>query len=385
MFTDLNAPLRADADFRDQDNDPEHHHGVSILENLPIDMVEDFPHDFLHIYALGVIRKKLVTWTVEGDFKLSPLRIRRLNTQLLACKPYTPREFARKPRSVKELGRWKGTELSQFGLYTGVVALKNVLSEEQYTHFLTLFVAIRILASPGLCETHWEFAHSLLVNYVENGIVLYEESFITHNVHGLIHIAREVLRFGHMLRYSAYAFENFMQFFKRLMRKSSHPLQQLVRRMIEIEKNLIPDEVDVPDAYYLMKCEHFDGPLVGNFVGVQYKKVFMGKRVLTVLRYEQGNCCVMLDDRTIVLIENIVERDGEPYIIGKSYEDVSDLFVLPSEIPFHSSVLDIFKVSKISETLSIWPLSRVLRKCYRAPYINESFAILPLIDENLSF
>ena len=61
-----------------------------------------------------------------------------------------PSEFARQPRSLQELDRWKATEFRQFLLYTGPVVLKGIVSKELFQHFLTLNVAMTIL----LQESH---------------------------------------------------------------------------------------------------------------------------------------------------------------------------------------------------------------------------------------
>lgn len=47
VFLSESAPLRTDDTFRSRMNE-EHHIAVSPFESLPIDMVKQFPLDFLH-------------------------------------------------------------------------------------------------------------------------------------------------------------------------------------------------------------------------------------------------------------------------------------------------------------------------------------------------
>lgn len=52
-FLNLDAPLRNDADYRRRIYD-DYHHMESVLEMLPIDMIDSFPPDYLHCVLLGV-------------------------------------------------------------------------------------------------------------------------------------------------------------------------------------------------------------------------------------------------------------------------------------------------------------------------------------------
>ena len=54
--------------------------------------------------------------------------------------------------------RWKATELRNFFLYTGLLALKSILSEKLYDHCMLLSVAIRILRTTDLAENFFEYA-----------------------------------------------------------------------------------------------------------------------------------------------------------------------------------------------------------------------------------
>lgn len=50
-FPEVNARLRTDQCFRDS-FDEDHHHGVSPLSQLPIDMVTTSPHDYMHLVCV---------------------------------------------------------------------------------------------------------------------------------------------------------------------------------------------------------------------------------------------------------------------------------------------------------------------------------------------
>lgn len=60
VFPDLKAPLRTDAQFTDM-IDEEHHHGVSPLQELDIEMVSSFLRDFSFL-CLSLLTLRLLWW-----------------------------------------------------------------------------------------------------------------------------------------------------------------------------------------------------------------------------------------------------------------------------------------------------------------------------------
>lgn len=61
VFPELNSTLRTNLSFRNR-TQPEHHLVSSELENLNIDMVLQFPLDYMHLICLGVMKKVLTFW-----------------------------------------------------------------------------------------------------------------------------------------------------------------------------------------------------------------------------------------------------------------------------------------------------------------------------------
>lgn len=59
----------------------------------------------------------------------------QISLHLVNLSNHIQSDFARKPRSVKDIDRWKATELRQFLLYTGISVLKNTLHINMYNFF----------------------------------------------------------------------------------------------------------------------------------------------------------------------------------------------------------------------------------------------------------
>jgi len=90
-------------------------------------------------------------WLFKGplNVRLPGRSINTLSTALLAIQSCIPSDFVRKTRLVQEVSRWKATELRLFILYVGPIVLKNIISSDAYTNFMSLHVAMLILLSPN--------------------------------------------------------------------------------------------------------------------------------------------------------------------------------------------------------------------------------------------
>jgi len=72
--------------------------------------------------------------------------------------------------------------------------LKKYLSDEMYTIFLFLHVAISILINPDLVKSndYIYYANNLLQHFVLGFQNIYGKEYVSHNIYNLIHLAEDV-------------------------------------------------------------------------------------------------------------------------------------------------------------------------------------------------
>ena len=143
-------------------------------------MVTSFSTDYMHCVLLGVMRKLLNLWMCRKNsrYKLSIRDIESINNRMMYIK-YIPSQFARKPRTLYELDRWKATEFRLFVLYIGKIVVKGILKTKYYKHFIMLNHAIAILISVDKSTKIEELklAKLILIYFVKHGITLYGKIF----------------------------------------------------------------------------------------------------------------------------------------------------------------------------------------------------------------
>lgn len=363
-----NFNLRTDASFRTKEQES-HHNETSILEKLPgLNMIDDFPLDYMHLVCLGVVKKLIVNLWISGKppYKWSSRNLEIMSSMHQDLQKQIPQEFSRRPRSFIESKRWKATEYRMFLYYTGPVVLKNNVSEEVYANFLCLHVAMTLLSK---CQDI-HYADELLVYFVKTFIILYGAENVSHNIHNLLHITADSKKFCNIENFSAFKFENNMMFLKKLLRKGNQPLQQIANRLEERDKLFKAQSKS--ETFPQLKFQHFQGPLL-HFQKAfrQYKHIILSNFCLSL--DETDNCCFLADD-SVVIIRNIVSSDQDIKIIGQKFLTLENFFTSPC----NSSELNIFLASNFSSSLQLWDISDVKSKCVKMKY-NSKYVIYPLL------
>ncbi|KAM7286796.1 uncharacterized protein ISCGN_003897 [Ixodes scapularis] len=387
-FPDLDAPLRTNASFRRAEQE-DHHIMETILKELPIDIVDQVPLDYMHLICLGVVRKLVLLW-LKGDktYRIGSASRDSVSGANIEMRHYVPSDMSRKPRSLSDIDRWKASEFRLLVLYTGPAVLRSRIPKPLMDNFMTLHCAVTILCSPLLCREHLGYAERLLRHFVETYITLYGRHAVSHNVHGLIHVASDVRVHGPLHNYSAFPFENYMRKLKSYVRKPERPLQQVYNRIVE-ERFLVASpavntgesaastppvsSVFLGGESFKLTARHEGRPLPLGCIGPQYKTVTFPAGI--TIKTNKKDCTCMLKDKSIIKVENIARTavNYQPVLVGRRYQSLEDLYSYPCS----SSLLNIFLASELSD-IHFWPLSEIAVKCVRLPLANK-FAVIPMV------
>lgn len=130
---ETNAQKRTDASFR-RGEDRDHHKNITILTELNIDLVAQFPLDYLHIVLLGVMKKflKMLTQgTIESQ--LHSRNINAINKRIKIIASSIPKEFQKHYLpSISKLHEYKASHYRTLLLYVGPFVFRDILGKEQY-------------------------------------------------------------------------------------------------------------------------------------------------------------------------------------------------------------------------------------------------------------
>lgn len=312
--------------------------------------------------------------------------IKKISERLLSLRHNIPNDFARKPRSLEELPRWKATELRLFLLYIGPIAIHSIVSKELYENFLCLHVAMIIFLSPNFNNLAFS-AKSLMKKFVQNFGNLYGNHFISANIHALIHLFDDYMNYGSLDSVSCFKFENYMGQLKKMVRKYDKPLQQVVRRFEEkfnptsdstTQIDKLKNQNDSPQNFQLL---HNDGPLINGTSSPQYKILLLDKIKIKIHFASDSYVGLKMENSVfkIIKIVNICySQDLKKYVLlGRQFEKMDSFF----SQPFKSDAIGIYKVENFSKQISIWNIEDVITK-YMILTINDLTVAYPIIHFN---
>ena len=290
---------------------------------------------------------------------------------------FIPKEFARQHRPLSEYLRGKATEFRQFLLYSGPVVLCNLILDQLYKNFLLLSVAIRILADKKFCVSKNSIAHTLLVSFVKHYAELFGQNHVVYNVHGLVHLADDSKKFGLIDDFSSFPYENYLGRLKRLVRKPTHVIEQIILRLTErTQTSALRMEVESKNSHNIglpsLKRKHFCGPVPRGIASCeQFQEISLADFMLSIKR---PNNCVKVG-KDIGVVVNILQDNFSTRIVFQKFEKMAPFFTYP----FNSRDIDVFLVSDINIQLHHCNVLEVTKKMVLLPFRNDLLVAMPLL------
>lgn len=228
---------RSDEKFNQEQYRDSHQLGKSPLIQYGISCVKGIPLDYMHMIYLGVTRRMLL-FLLRGSkkCKLSQHQISLISSSLEGLSNKLPSKFARQPRSLAVIDRWKATEFRQYILYTSIVVLKDFVSDIIYKNSLLLTVSLSVLLNSNdeIRNSYLPYARELLKCFVQQCRDIYGQSFIVYNVHNLLHLVDDVENYQCSLNdICAFPYENELHKIKQLVRSSNNLVSQVFKRLTE--------------------------------------------------------------------------------------------------------------------------------------------------------
>lgn len=389
-FPKFDCTRRTDAKFRSRAQ-KQHHKESSLMEQINIDMIRDFPtSDSLHLLDLGVMRKCFYRWVFgeTGYGRKWPKHLIEKTSELLeGCQPQMPTDIHRAIRNLDSLKRWKGLEYRTILLYVGMVVFKQILPVYEYQHFMLLCCAVQV-CSCKLFKSEIPLATGFFRKYVELYIPIYGSDKINSNVHNLIHVTEDMnkLKVDNLSEISTYKYENCLRLIGLKIRNYNLPLEQVAKRMIEISRiqkdqlsfsncDLGSTENFSPKLYYERQCEN-------NLV---YDKIEIKSDVVLSNRKTGDSwALVKLGNEIHIVKMKYAFKDGDQFkICGWILCEKQAFF----RFPLTSTKLFIYASNgTTSDNLCIYNIKSVIAKMIRLP-CNEQFVYMPILHtlESLNF
>ena len=340
----LSCERRTDESFLNKD-DLNHHQlsSLPILKDLGIGFVSNFVLDYMHLICLGVTKRLLVrlksTKKCEIKCNLNKEQLIQLDHELEKMKRFIPSEFNRKLNGgLGTLLHWKATEFRFFLLYGGLVALKDILDDNYYLNFLYFSISIRLMLQP-FNPDHVTLINNYINKFITSSITLYGKSFLSYNVHSLVHVVDDYIKFGSLDNVSCFDFENYLgKIIKGRLTGRNRVLEQITKH-VTVENN--------------NPAHSFSSRIT--------KHSFSLSKGETIKKYDfsKNDSCILLKTGDIALVRAFKSDSIDiEYLIKDNFFN----------IPVNSNELGIFKVSRtLNETCATISHSDICSKMVLLP------------------
>jgi len=211
---------------------------------------------------------------------------------------------------------------------------------------------MRILSCKTTVYTQNEYAESLVKTFC----LIYGRGNVSYNVHSLIHLSKDAKKYGVLDNFSSFPYENYLQHLKKIVQPGRFPLTQLYNRITE-ERACKTSTFETSGNYPILDGYHLNGPLPENISCdsvSQYSILFMKTFTIRIenikRRSKKRDDCIIMASNKKGLVKNIINRNGDIFIICSMFEKVVPIY----NFPCSSMFVGMYECSKLSSTLKLY-------------------------------
>jgi hypothetical protein len=216
---------------------------------------------------------------------------------------------------------------------------------------------MRLLLSKGQ-EKNMPFVKQLLVNFVQESRNLYGDSFVSFNVHSMIHLPEDYLKWGELDSVSCFPFESFLGIhIKGCLKGRYKPLEQISKHIAATNQASIPKPVQ--GIVMGKRCK--------ESTEVSYKSLKLGTTILKKGFVGDRDNCVLLASGEIGIIKMIKEKN----VSIQTFKNKLSFFTFP----INSSQIGIYKVYETDDCLKTVSIKYIHSKIMLIPKQNYFVAI----------
>lgn len=251
------------------------------------------------------------------------------------------------------------------------------MPENEYNHFLLLFVAVRII-SCNIHNKYFPIASKLFEMYVKEYASIYGGHNVGSNVHNLIHIIEDMenCNVRNIMEISTYKYENALRTLGLKLKHTNRPLEQIVCRTIEqniLESN--PHEKyhsnEFPSTQFKPKVS-----CCYNFQNIRrFKKIEFAPNIILSSR-NSNKSWFMTKSKEIVKFEYVEVNNSLDFkLFGKKINGKNSFF----ENPVNSMKLDIYECDvEFESDLKTFDLECIATKMICLSY-KKKIVLIPLL------
>ncbi|XP_028982533.1 uncharacterized protein LOC114841639 [Diachasma alloeum] len=175
-----------------------------------VDLVWSFPPDYMHGILLGIVKSLWVMWKRQGC--LSAADRRQIEKRYVQIR--RPREIHRRPRTLKDIAKFKPTEWKSWLLYDSVPCLEGILDEDRWKSYCLLVDSVATFLKTRITLEEKDRCDIQLLQFFGDSQKFYGPEIMTFNFHIALHAGEAIDRCGPLWCYSTFPFENGIFHFK---------------------------------------------------------------------------------------------------------------------------------------------------------------------------